>query len=202
MAEPSIKGSIFQGVVADVLRLLESGSLDRDRLETALEADDLERLESKILPGLWYPLASYARLAELLMRVEGGGDRRYMVSRGARAAERLFEAGLYQQLARGDEIGAAKRAANEPWTTHEGNLMASLAGAIFNVSRWRFTGDPATGRRWVEVSEASALPEVTRWAAEGFIAYMASRISGLSVRVTSDRPGPERITFTLLSEPR
>jgi hypothetical protein len=76
--------------------------------------------------------------------------------------------------------------------------MASLAGAIFNVSRWRFVvdaRDPAVHR--IEVSEARALPEVSRWAAQGFIEYTASRLTGAPVRVTSERPAPDRIVFTL-----
>ncbi len=197
MAVPSIKGSAFQGVVEDLLRLLEAGALDRDTLEAALEAEDLRLIEQKVMPGLWYPLASYRRLTELLMQAEGDGRPEYVVARGARAAERLFAAGLYQQLARGDEIGAEKRAANERWSAHEANLMASLAGAIFNVSRWRFVADEAAAESRIEVSEADALPEVSRWAAQGFIEYTASRLAGATVQVTSERPAPDAIVFTL-----
>ena len=104
-----------------------------------------------------------------------------MVARGARAAERLFAAGLYQQLVRGDEIGAEKRAQSARWSEHEANLMTTLAGAIFNVSRWRYVGDPGTSSTSrIEVSEAEALPEVSRWAAQGFVEYTTSRLSGVS----------------------
>jgi len=198
MAAPSIKGTAFQSVVEDLRRLIEAGRLVPEELELRLEAEDLRILDDKVLPGLWYPLASYQRLTELLMRTEGGGRSDYVVARGARAAERLFAAGLYQQLERGEEIGAMKRANRESWGVHEGSLMASLAGAIFNVSRWRFVvdaRDPAVHR--IEVSEARALPEVSRWAAQGFIEYTASRLTGAPVRVTSERPAPDRIVFTL-----
>jgi hypothetical protein len=197
MAVPSIKGSAFQGVVEDLLRLLEEGALDRDQLETALEAEDLQLLDRKVLPGLWYPLTSYQRLTELLMQVEGDGSSAYVVARGARAAERLFAAGLYQQLSRGDEIGAEKQAAKERWSPQEANLMASLAGAIFNVSRWRFVTDADTDSSRIEVTEASALPEVSRWAAQGFVEYTASRLARATVVVTSERPSPGTLIFTL-----
>jgi hypothetical protein len=198
MAVPSIKGTAFQSVVEDLRRLRETGRLSEEALEARLAAEDLRLLDEKVLPGLWYALASYERLTELLMQVEGGGQIAYVVARGARAAERLFAAGLYQQLARGDEIGAEKRANNERWSEHEANLMTSLAGAIFNVSRWRFVGDPnGTGTSRIEVSEAAALPEVSRWAAQGFVEYTTSRLSGLTTRVTSERPAPDRIVFTL-----
>lgn len=200
MAVPSIKGSAFQSVVEDVVRLVETGALPRPALEAALAAQDLRLLEEKILAGLWYPLDSYRRLTELLMRAEGGDGREYVVARGARAAERLFAAGLYQQLSRGEELGAEKRAAQESWTAHEANLMTTLAGAIFNVSRWRFATDEASGRSRIEVSEATALPEVSRWAAEGFIAYSASRLAGVTIHVKSHRPTPDRVVFSLEPE--
>jgi hypothetical protein len=150
-----------------------------------------------VLPGLWYPLTSYQRLTELLMQVEGDGSSAYVVARGARAAERLFAAGLYQQLSRGDEIGAEKQAAKERWSPQEANLMASLAGAIFNVSRWRFVTDADTDSSRIEVTEASALPEVSRWAAQGFVEYTASRLARATVVVTSERPSPDTVIFTL-----
>ena len=198
MAVPSIKGTAFQSVVDDLRGLIDAGRLPRAELEVRLEAEDLRLLEEKVLPGLWYPLTSYRRLTELLMRIEGGGRIDYVVARGARAAERLFAGGLYQQLVRGDEIGASKRAKSERWTEHEANLMTSLASAIFNVSRWRFVADPAApGTSRIEVSEAKALPEVSRWAAQGFVEYTSSRLAGVPTRVTSERPDPDRIVFTL-----
>jgi hypothetical protein len=164
--------------------------------------EDLGILEDKVLPGLWYPLASYRRLTEILLEIEGGGRSEYVVRRGARAAERLFAAGLYLQLERGEEIGAQKRQRGEGWTEREGNLVASLAGAIFNVSRWCFRIDPRNaGVHLIEASDAGELPEVSRLAAQGFIEYTASRLATSPVRVTSERVGRDRIVFTLRPEP-
>lgn len=201
MGVPSIKGTAFQSVVEDLQALVGAGRIARDELEARLPAEDLRLLEEKVLPGLWYPLASYRRLTEVLLQVEGGGRPEYVVRRGARAAERLFAAGLYLQLERGDEIGREKRARGEGWTEREGNLVSSLAGAIFNVSRWRFTVDSEAVHR-IEVSEAEELPEVSRLAAQGFIEYTASRLAGGPVRVSSQRPGRGRIVFTLRLEGR
>jgi hypothetical protein len=192
----SIKGSAFQSVVDDVQALVAAGRVAPAELEARLPAQDLRILAEKVLPGLWYPLATYRRLTELLVAVEGGGRPDYVVRRGARAAERLFAAGLYLQLERGDEIGAQKRARGEGWTEREGNLVSSLAGAIFNVSRWRFTVDGEAVHR-IEVSEAEELPEVSRLAAQGFVEYTASRLAGGPVRVSSERLGRSRIVFTL-----
>src|SRR5688572_1766603 len=105
MTVPSIKGSAFEAVVLDVGRLLQSGKIPREEAATRLEAEDLRLLEDKILPALWYPLASYRRMSELLWEFDGGRDPAYLMGRGARAAERLFDAGLYQQMQRGEELG-------------------------------------------------------------------------------------------------
>jgi len=198
MDTPSIKGSAFAAVVEDLRRLVESGRVSRDALEARLEAEDLRILDAKVSPGLWYPLASYERLCAVLVETEGAGRPGYVVERGARAAERLFAAGLYLQLERGQAIGAKKRERREGWSAVEGNLVTSLAGAIFNVSRWRFAVDPdepAVHR--IEASEAAELPEVSRLAAQGFVEYTASRLSGAPIRVTSERVGRDLIVFTL-----
>ena len=203
MTVPSIKGSAFQSVVDDLNALIASGRLARQELEARLEAPDLRILDDKVLPGVWYPLDSYRRLSDLLLQVEGRGQPDYIVRRGARAAERLFAAGLYLQLERGEQIGAQKRQRGEGWTEREGNLVASLAGAIFNVSRWRFVVDPSdpTLHR-IEVSEAADLPEVSRLASQGFLEYTVSRLAGAPVRVGSTRIGLDRIVFTLRAERR
>jgi hypothetical protein len=198
MSVPSIKGSAFEMVVRDVVRLLESGKLPREVAEVRLEAEDLRLLEDKVLPSAWYPLASHERLSELLWEFEGERDPKYLIARGARAAERLFEAGLFQQMQRGEELGAAKRERGEPWSEFDGNLMTSLAGAIFNVSRWayrRHPDDVYVSR--IEVTGAHDLPDVARWAAQGFVEYVATRSTGAPVQVTSERPVPDRIVFTL-----
>jgi hypothetical protein len=198
MSVAGIKGSAFETVVRDVARLLESGKLPREVAEARLEAEDLRLLEEKILPSLWYPLASHDRLTQLLWEFEGARDPKYLIARGALSAERLFDAGLYQQMKRGEELGAAKRERGEPWSEFDGNLMTSLAGAIFNVSRWRFRRhpeDPLVSR--IEVTGARELPEVVRWAAQGFVEYIATRATGVPAHVTSERPGPDRIVFTL-----
>jgi hypothetical protein len=198
VAVPSIKGTAFQSVAEDLQRLVAAGRITRAWLEARLDAETLRTLDDKVLPGVWYPHACYQRLTEILIEIDGGGRPDYVVRRGARAAERLFAAGLYLQRERGEEMGAEKRKRGEGWCEREGNLVASHAGAIFNVSRWRFridADDPTIHR--IEAVEAAALPEVSRLAAQGFIEYTTSRLSGAPVRVTSERIGRDRIVFTL-----
>jgi len=82
MAEPSVKGSIFRGVLDDLARVREEG-----------------RLSAEANPASWYPMESYARITQLLGDVEGAGKDSYFVERGRASARRLIKAGLYQQLA-------------------------------------------------------------------------------------------------------
>jgi hypothetical protein len=91
MAAPSIKGTAFQAVAMDLAKWVRDGRITRESVEARLEADDLRVLDDKILPGLWYPLACYRRMTELLWEIEGNRDPDYLLARGARAAERLFE---------------------------------------------------------------------------------------------------------------
>jgi hypothetical protein len=198
MAGPSIKGAAFQAVVTDVQALLEKGRLARDTLEARLEAEDLRILEEKVVPSSWYPIETYRRLTELLLEVEGGGRPQYVVERGARAAERLFRAGLYRQLRFGDERSVLLKQGSDSWTQHDGTLMATLAGAIFNFSRWRFEVIDAARRAYrVVASDAGALPEVARLAAQGFIEYTTARLSGAPARVTSERTAAGDVVFTI-----
>jgi hypothetical protein len=195
---PAIKGAAFQAVVSDVQALLERGRLGREALEARLAPEDLRILEEKVIPSSWYPIATYRRLTELLLAVEGGGHKQYVVERGARAAERLFQAGLYHQLRFGEERAETLQRGGEPWTQHDGALMATLAGAIFNFSRWRFEVADARRRSYrVVASEASALPEVARLAAQGFIEYITARLTGAPARVTSARTAAGEVVFTI-----
>jgi hypothetical protein len=198
MDAPAIKGSAFQSVVEDVERLVREGRLGREELEVRLAPEDLPLLEEKVLPALWYPIETYRRLSELLMEVEGGGRTEYVTRRGARAAERLFSLGIYQQLRRGEQIAEEIRSSGSAWTQQDGAIMASLAGAIFNFTSWRFVADPeGRGAHRIEVSDAAALPEVARFAAQGFIEHVSTRLARAHVRVTSQRPAPDRVVFQL-----
>lgn len=193
MTAPCIKGMTLFFVVEDVLRLREAGRIAESMLEAKLERTEIEWLDEKIQPALWYPIDGYRRLTELLLEVEGGGDPDYLVRRGTAAAERLFEAGLYAQLQHGETRGAEARAGGREFTEHDGRLMTTLSGSVLNFSRWRYRveGDEAV----IEVTEAAALPEVMRLAAMGMIGCIAGRVRSRKVHVRSERPTLDRVVF-------
>lgn len=196
MAEPAIKGSAFEAAADDLLKLVEKGALRREALEVALEPADIELLENKPLPSAWVPIQTYARIVDLLLRFEGRGDPAYLRTRGARAAQRLFDSGLYAQLRHAQRIGETREAKGEEvFTERDGRLMASLSGAIFNFGVWSFRD---TGECYeVEARESAALPEVARYAAEGFLEVMTARTRRKPARVTSRRTTSDVIVFTI-----
>jgi hypothetical protein len=182
-----VKGSAIESVVADVQRLVAEGRLSRDVLDARLEREDLELLEHKIVPALWYPIGSYGRLMELLFEHEGRRSHEYLVERGRRAAERIRASGLYAQL-KGDWSG---------WGQRIGHVLVSLGPAMYKDTRWRFEwlGETSAGGSFlIELEVPAEFPDVCRWPTQGFIEQLARlRLEG--IRVSSDRPSPTRIVF-------
>ena len=192
-SEPSIKGSALSSVVEDVRALRDSGRISADRLEASLEAADLALLETKIQPALWYPIHSYARLTRVLLDVAGRGDPQYVADRGARAAQRLWESGLYVQLQHGEEKAAKARRTGGAMTERDARMITTLSGAIFNFTRWTYRISESDSL--IEVSEATDWPEVSVWAARGFLEYVVSRLRRVETRVEAVRVAPDRVEF-------
>jgi hypothetical protein len=190
---PSIKGSALSSVVEDVRALRDSGRVSADLLEARLEAADLALLEAKIQAALWYPIDSYARLTGILLEVAGRGDPQYVVDRGARAAQRLWESGLYVQLQHGEEKAAKARRSGGQMTDRDARVITTLSGAIFNFTRWSYRAEEP--HAVIEVSEARDWPEVSVWAARGFLEYVVSRLRRDETRVAATRVAPDRVEF-------
>jgi hypothetical protein len=203
MTTPSIKGIAFSSIVADVVRLVEEGRIDKDELAVRLEAEDLRFMDEKVQPGKWYPTASYARFGAVLDRIEGRGRPAYFIERGARAAERLFAAGVYSQLERADRR-AAEIEGESSLTRLDIRVTLSLWNAMFNFTTWEYQPDPNDLNTFTcEVSGATGFPEVLRLAAQGFLEYGFSRLAGSPVAVASERTGEDQIvySFDLNAEP-
>lgn len=190
--EPCIKGITLASVVEDVKRLLDAGRLTDEHV-ARLEPQELGWLDEKIQPALWYPIGGYTRLSELLLEVEGRGNPEYMVRRGAAAAERLYDAGIYAQLQHGERRRAEELAGGREFSEQDGRLMTTLSGAIFNFGKWtyRVDGDHAV----IEASDSAAVPEVSRFAAKGLIGRIVARVRGAEFPIECTRPEPDRIVF-------
>jgi hypothetical protein len=186
-----VKGTALESVVADVLRLVDEGRIRRDELEVRLVAEDVELLEHKLLPGLWYPLGSYGRLMQLLFEIEGGGRLEYLVERGRRAADRIRGTGIYAQF-------TTDRSA---WGDGIGRILISLGPVMYKDTRWSIELAPARGsyRFRVEVEVPPDFPDVCRHPTQGFVDYLTQMHATQPTRVTSQRPSPTQMVF--LAEP-
>ena len=184
MQAPAIKATAFQAVVDDLQRLLDDGRLSRERLETSLEAHDLALLDEKQSPTAWIPIDTYERAVELLARVEALGDREaYLVSRGERSAERLAALGIYAQLdATAENLG-----------TRIGKMIITISGVIYSFGEWHFEVGEPEGSFEIRVEDAAAMPEVARFATQGFVQAVATRVAGAPRRVSSERPRPDLV---------
>ena len=194
MSNPCIKGSVFSSIVEDVDRLIRVGLVSREKLEAKLGEEVLSHLDESIQPALWYPVESYRLLAEVLVEVEAGGRIEYMFERGERAAERLIDQGLYEQLRYASE---KTESGTHMQVRSAGRLIVTLAPAMFNFTRWSFHVEPGATRRFtIQVKDAQEMPEVLRYAAAGFCHVVAECACKAKLSIRHERVRPDEIHIT------
>ena len=187
MASATIKGVAFQSVAEDVIGLRRSGAISEEDLRAAIKSDELKYLDEAVVPGLWYPLGTYGRLLELLRRKQGGDGAEYLIERGARAAERMMNQGAYR-----DFLTAASR-----WGERAGQAMVQLAKALYGGTRWSASYSSEEHKAEIVVDDAGDFPDSARWAAQGFVRVLFAHIEGAEVAVSSNRPRPDRIVYSI-----
>jgi len=199
-ALPSIKGSLFSGIAESVLKLVSSGQISRDELGRRLEPGDLEILDQVVQLTQWYDIRLYERLVVLLRDVEGGGHNEYLRQRGAAAAERLLKAGLYQQMEYLSRTQAGKVTDPKERFLAFGRdlrLLTTLSASLLNFSRWQVQPDPEWPDRYrIEISEATAYPEVLAWQTDGLMNRMATQ-HGKPNLWSWERVRPDLIVFRM-----
>ncbi len=194
MSTPCIKGSVFSSIVEDVERLIREGLVSREKVEAKLGEEALSHLDETIQPALWYPIESYRLLAEFLVETEGRGRMEYMFDRGERTAQRLMDAGLYEQLRYASEKAESGTRAQ---VRSAGRLIVTLAPAMFNFTRWSFNVDPDTSKRFtIQVNDAGELPEVLRYSAAGFCHVVAEAACKAKLSIRHERVRPDEILIT------
>ena len=191
MAVPSIKGTAYNSVHDDLHRMIDDGRVSEDELEAQLSREELELLESKVLATKWYPIDTYRKLLALVARKEAKGRiEEYLADRGWRAAERLQQAGIYRQL-------GADEASGKSWGARVANMVSKVSGLLYNFTRWSVDEpeNPKTFR--VIIDDAKDFADECRYTAQGFVAFAATMMAGGPVKITSERPTPDRIVFTV-----
>ncbi|RIL04693.1 MAG: hypothetical protein DCC71_13105 [Proteobacteria bacterium] len=199
--EPSIKGTVFAGVVEALAKCLAEGRVTEGELGRWLTPADRAALHEKILVSNWYPIESYRRINELLRDVVGHGGNEYLRELGRETARKLMAAGIYAQfeyLQRTEVANAIGAEAKFAAFGRDLRRITTLSSAILNFSKWTAVPDPEHqgGRYWIEVCDAQHFPEVLAWRSDGLINEMGvARFGGDMWRW--DRPARDRIVFRM-----
>jgi hypothetical protein len=199
-ALPSIKGAVFSLAVEELSKLVSAGRISQAELARRLEPGDLELLSGPVQVTQWYDIRVYARLVELLRDVEGDGSDDYLRRRGARSAERLIHAGVYQQLEYLNRLQVTK--VQDPQErflafARDLRLLTTLSASVYNFMRWESRPDPGhPDRHRIDVSEAGPLPTIFDPHIEGFINRMTAQ-GGEQDLWCARRARPELLLFEM-----
>lgn len=201
--EPSIKGTVFAGVVESLSKSIASGNVTEGELSRWLTASDRALLHDRILPSNWYPIEAYRRINELLRDVEGHGGNEWLREQGRETARKLAAAGIYAQLEYLQRVEIARTTGAQARFEAFGRdlrRITTLSSAILNFSKWSVVPDPGAPQRYaIEVTEAQHFPEVLAWRSDGLINEMgAATMHGDLWRW--DRPAADRIVFHMLRD--
>jgi hypothetical protein len=182
----SIKGSAFQSVQADVLRLIDQGELDLDEVGEGLTAKDRDWLDAFVTPVSWMPIATYGRLLELLAQTEGGDDPiDYLRGRGREAGKRLL-GGAYQGFARASNGLDLKGV----------QIVIGVARLLYDFMEWEVAALP-DGSFEITVSEGREFPTTALHTAEGFLELYGELTSAKRPKITSTRPDADTIRILI-----
>jgi hypothetical protein len=184
--EPALKGFVIQSLWEDLHGLMREGALARETAELRLSARDLDLLDGKIEPALWYPNETYVRYAQLLAEVAGVTDAEsYWTERGRKAVERLLSGPSTVQKM----VAGAKSFGNEA-----GRALMRLPELVLNYGEWSF--ERMGPSHWVvSVCAAEALPDSLRFSFQGAGERIAQLLSGSQTRVTSSRARLDTVRF-------
>lgn len=195
MPEPSIKGSIIEKLVADLAQAVADGVIPRESLELRLQPEDIALFDEKINPAKWYSLASFQRLSQLLSSQQDGDRVQFLQARGVAAADRLMDAGIYQQLAaEGGSVGSGVQTRQD--LLRNLRLRFSLMGGLISVGVTHIEVDEdPPARAVVEIREASEIPDELGHNMVGFVSRVAERTGDGGRAWTFRRTTPDVMRF-------
>jgi len=191
MHEPAIRGAGMINIVRDLTAYRDAGRIAPEELESALPLAARKLLDDGIVPMDWYPMEIYARITELLVRLEGGDGPVYQRRRGRRAGARFAGSEYFPSLARLrdlrvaslDELAAAVR------------FVTNLYVEFFSKGSWVVSRDrDRSDTVRIDVRQAEAYPENLRHAVEGFLEGALAHVAP-GVRCSSERLAPGHIAI-------
>jgi hypothetical protein len=182
---PSVKGFILESLWADLRAFLDQGRLSRKVAERRLGSRDLEVLDGKVEPSLWYANETYVGFADLIAEAAGGAGDGFWIERGRRAGERLL--GAESVLGRFVD-GVSGQGGNA------GRALMKFPDLMLNYGRWEFES-PRRGEFTVHLRDAAPLPDSLRLSIQGAGEVIGARLAGAPVDVTSRRPSKGYVVF-------
>ena len=75
--------------------------------------------------------------------------------------------------------------------------MVQLAKALYGGTRWSATYSGEDHAAEIMVDDAAEFPESARYAAQGFVKVLFTRIEGAEVEVSSQSPKRDRIVYSI-----
>jgi hypothetical protein len=181
---PCLKGVTMQAAVRRLEAHRESGKLTDEALEAKLEPEDLELLEQRVAPTLWYPIDAYDRIMLLLRETEGGMGDDWWIRYGEASAAEILAFGPVQAMLKGARSFGPRA----------GIVLVRMSTLYFNFSKWHFEGESLEAFE-VEVSGAEPMSEPCRLIVLGFLRHLAQVFVGHEVAIESDRPVQSRIIY-------
>ncbi|MCG8592007.1 MAG: hypothetical protein MJE66_22145 [Proteobacteria bacterium] len=185
MSVPSIKGIVLQPTCDQLNALVAHGRLSREQLEIRLEPADLEVLDSKIEPSLWYARTTADRLSAALVDAAGGGDPEWLKEQGRDTVEAV----LARDVLRDFIQSAVER------SDRVGETLVGLGSLIQNFGSWSYSGEELTDCQ-VELRDCGdSYSDLACWSAAGFMEGLIRKITGESVTVSFSRPSAGHVVY-------
>ena len=192
--EPSVKGVLMLGVVVAVRRHRDQGRVPAPQLEARLSGAALEMIDRKIDIGRWYPIGVFCELLDVDWDVGGRRNPDYARAEGTRAADRLFDGGIYQQLAFAER---AERVSTRDQLVRRAKLITTITGTLYNFLTFEVRTDPERSDHLeILYGNAKAFSEALRHTTEGFMNQINTR-QGSARCWTSQRRRPDQVVFRM-----
>lgn len=197
---PSVKGSVLAGHAEVLIKYLAENAVEPDVLAERFPEGELDLLSKPIHASSWYDVRIYQRVLEFLRDYEGYGSNAYLIAAGERSAQKLIEAGLYQQLeylSRTQVSAKTDVAERHRAFGRDLRLLTTLTPTIFNFVKIALKEDPEHPDRWMlEYSQAEHFPEVVCWTTQGFCNRMAA-LHGAPDLWRWERPSRDIVLFRM-----
>ncbi len=190
---PSVKGSLVLGAAVALRRHRDAGRVTGDQLAARLGPEATRLLGQKIDVGRWYPAKSFLELLEADWDLVGRRHPDHMRQQGARAADRLFDSGIYQQLRYAEQ---ADRVQSKDQLTRQAKLITTITGSLYNFLAFEVRLAEDGEALEIVYGQAALFSDALRHSTEGFMNQINHR-QGSSQRWTSARTRPDTIVFTL-----